>query len=251
MFSRSRSTGKERDAESGNDYFGARYYASSVGRFMSPDWSAKVEPVPYSKLDDPQSLNLYAYVGNNPLSRVDPDGHQDNSCKANPGLCKAILDSVTSGGSIQDGYQSWKDQKKIKDKPPTPPTDKEKKSGNLANGGFIFYGNFGGPGWTGGQTAPLEDLSPSDQKKLAAPVDAQDACYQTHDMCYSNGRILNGGTSDLVASQSPEQKRAQKTWERGCDGNVNRCLGSLNSSDRNGHSRAASALFKIFEVGAP
>jgi RHS repeat-associated protein len=30
-------TGKERDAESGNDYFGARYYASSMGRFSSPD----------------------------------------------------------------------------------------------------------------------------------------------------------------------------------------------------------------------
>jgi len=41
---RSRYSGKERDAESGNDYFGARYYASSMGRFMSPDWSAKAEP---------------------------------------------------------------------------------------------------------------------------------------------------------------------------------------------------------------
>ncbi len=69
-------TGKERDIESGNDYFLARYYSSAMGRFMSPDWSAKVEPVPYSKLDDPQSLNLYAYVGNNPLTRVDADGHE-------------------------------------------------------------------------------------------------------------------------------------------------------------------------------
>jgi RHS repeat-associated protein len=68
-------TGKERDTESGNDYFGARYYASSMGRFLSPDWSAKVEPVPYAKLDNPQSLNLYAYVLNNPLTHVDPDGH--------------------------------------------------------------------------------------------------------------------------------------------------------------------------------
>lgn len=68
-------TGKERDGESGNDYFGGRYYASTMGRFMSPDWAAKVEPVPYAKLDDPQSLNLYAYVGNNPLSRTDADGH--------------------------------------------------------------------------------------------------------------------------------------------------------------------------------
>jgi len=72
---RSRSTGKERDAESGNDYFGARYYASSMGRFMSPDWSAKAEPVPYAKLADPQSLNLYVYVLNNPMTGIDKDGH--------------------------------------------------------------------------------------------------------------------------------------------------------------------------------
>jgi RHS repeat-associated protein len=68
-------SGKERDAESGNDYFGARYYASAMGRWMSPDWSAKAEPVPYADLEDPQSLNLYAYVRNNPLDKTDPDGH--------------------------------------------------------------------------------------------------------------------------------------------------------------------------------
>jgi len=69
-------TGKERDAESGLDYFGARYYASNMGRWMSPDWSAKEEPVPYAKLGDPQTLNLYSYVQNNPLSQLDDDGHE-------------------------------------------------------------------------------------------------------------------------------------------------------------------------------
>ena len=68
-------TGKERDQESGNDYFGARYYASTMGRFLSPDWSAQEEPVPYAKMDNPQSLNLYSYVLNNPLISVDTDGH--------------------------------------------------------------------------------------------------------------------------------------------------------------------------------
>ena len=83
-------TGKERDTESGNDYFGARYYASSMGRFMSPDWSAKVEPVPYAKLDNPQSLNLYAYVGNNPMTRTDPTGH---TCKSGDTFCH-VWDSI-------------------------------------------------------------------------------------------------------------------------------------------------------------
>jgi RHS repeat-associated protein len=68
-------TGKERDTESGLDYFGARYYSSSMGRWMSPDWAKKPEAVPYSKLDNPQTLNLYGYVNNNPLSMADPDGH--------------------------------------------------------------------------------------------------------------------------------------------------------------------------------
>jgi len=68
-------TQKERDAESGLDYFGARYYGSNMGRFMSPDWSSSAAPVPYANLSDPQSLNLYSYAGNNPLSRFDLDGH--------------------------------------------------------------------------------------------------------------------------------------------------------------------------------
>ncbi|MBS1813675.1 MAG: RHS repeat-associated core domain-containing protein [Acidobacteria bacterium] len=69
-------TGKERDTESGLDYFGARYYASTAGRFMSPDWAQKAEPVPYAKMDNPQSLNLYGYVGNNPINQADADGHE-------------------------------------------------------------------------------------------------------------------------------------------------------------------------------
>jgi RHS repeat-associated protein len=68
-------TGKERDTESGNDYFGARYYNSATGRWLSPDWSASVEPVPYASLGNPQTLNLYGYALNNPLGNVDVDGH--------------------------------------------------------------------------------------------------------------------------------------------------------------------------------
>ena len=71
----SRSPGKELDSESQLAYFEARYFSSNLGRFLSPDWSAKEEPIPYAKMDDPQSLNLYNYVGNNPVTRVDADGH--------------------------------------------------------------------------------------------------------------------------------------------------------------------------------
>jgi RHS repeat-associated protein len=72
---RSRCTGKERDGETGNDYFGARYYASYMGRWMVPDWSDDPEPVPFADFDNPQSMNLYGYVANNPTNLTDDDGH--------------------------------------------------------------------------------------------------------------------------------------------------------------------------------
>ncbi len=68
-------TGKEQDAETGLDYFGARYLSSAQGRWTSPDWAAKPQPVPYADFKDPQRLNLYAYVRNNPLGLADLDGH--------------------------------------------------------------------------------------------------------------------------------------------------------------------------------
>lgn len=110
-----RFTGKERDSESGNDYFPARYYSSSMGRWLSPDWSAKEDPVPYAKLDDPQSLNLYSYVRNNPLNRFDPDGHQDY-CKTNPGSlgCSVQTQWNNTHGIIPNGTLKQLDQVAMK-----------------------------------------------------------------------------------------------------------------------------------------
>lgn len=65
-----RFTGKERDSESGNDYFGARYYGSSTGRFLSADPSGLL----YADPANPQSFNLYNYGLNNPLVNIDPNG---------------------------------------------------------------------------------------------------------------------------------------------------------------------------------
>jgi RHS repeat-associated protein len=71
-------TGKERDSESGLDYFGARFYGSNTGRFMSPDL-----PFYDGDLGNPQKLNLYTYGGNNPLNSIDPDGHFYVVCTSN------------------------------------------------------------------------------------------------------------------------------------------------------------------------
>jgi RHS repeat-associated protein len=108
--------GKERDAESGLGVpslrsgfrlrapatltpakrlnFGARFYSSAMGRWMSPDWADKPEPVPYADLSDPQSLNLYSYVRNNPRSKAGADGHCDSICAWN--VFTALQPAVTA-----------------------------------------------------------------------------------------------------------------------------------------------------------
>jgi RHS repeat-associated protein len=71
---RQKFTSKERDTETGLDYFGARYYASSQGRFTSAD------PILTSvRKNHPQTWNRYTYVLNNPLTLVDPLGLDQES----------------------------------------------------------------------------------------------------------------------------------------------------------------------------
>ena len=67
--------GKERDTETGNDDFGARYYSNRFGRWLSSDWSSVPVAVPYANLTNPQTLNLYSMVSDDPESFADLDGH--------------------------------------------------------------------------------------------------------------------------------------------------------------------------------
>ena len=71
---RQKFTSKERDAETSLDYFGARYYASSQGRFTSVDQGPP-------ELLEPQTWNRYQYARNNPLYYIDADGNKDTPAK--------------------------------------------------------------------------------------------------------------------------------------------------------------------------
>lgn len=105
-------TSKERDAETGLDYFLARYYSGAQGRFLSPDEFkggpddaftgadiTSAGPLPYADISIPQSLNKYAYVYNNPLSLTDPDGH----CP----LCFTAGIGALTGGAVSLISQKW------------------------------------------------------------------------------------------------------------------------------------------------
>ena len=96
-------TGKERDTESGLDYFIARYYSSAYGRFLSPDeftggpvdaYSSNDPlppgPLPYALITNPQSLNKYSYAYNQPLKYIDPDGHD---------VTVAVVEASVAAGS--------------------------------------------------------------------------------------------------------------------------------------------------------
>ena len=119
---RQKFTSKERDNETGLDYFLARYYSSTQGRFTSPDEFtggpdeyydfkdlAAENPTFYADLTDPQSLNKYQYAYNNPLLYIDPDGHQavrewfrkaaSTAADFAEGVGRGISSSLTFGAS--------------------------------------------------------------------------------------------------------------------------------------------------------
>jgi RHS repeat-associated protein len=110
-------TGKERDSESGLDNFGARFFTSNIGRFMTPDWAARPTTVPYAVFGDPQSLNLYGYVRNDPVSSADADGHgcfegnRDNPGNCSGDLMNAFVNDLAGLGSathdIYDDTDTW------------------------------------------------------------------------------------------------------------------------------------------------
>jgi RHS repeat-associated protein len=141
-------TGKQRDPETNLDEFPARYYSSTQGRWLSPDWSVTPDPVPYAKLGDPQTLNLYAYVGGDPTNHADPDGHflpsplgglspnwweppagdesLANSSEENAVLSAQLNTPAASGGSDSSPAQNNNDQQTQQNQQTSSKLDKDK-----------------------------------------------------------------------------------------------------------------------------
>jgi RHS repeat-associated protein len=75
-------TGQRLDNSTGLMYYRARYYAQGLGRFISAD---TIVPTP----SNPQSLNRFAYVRNNPLKLIDPSGHKECEKASELGTCES------------------------------------------------------------------------------------------------------------------------------------------------------------------
>jgi RHS repeat-associated protein len=101
-------TGKERDQETGLDYFGARYYGSALGRFTATD------PLMASAhVSNPQSWNRYTYALNNPLRFVDPDGMDVPAACAQDKNCQIVVKvNVIYDQTVNNGKGFTDEQKK-------------------------------------------------------------------------------------------------------------------------------------------
>jgi RHS repeat-associated protein len=99
--------GKERDSETQNDEFGARNYSWRFGRWLSADWSSVPVPVPYANLTNPQTLNLYSMVADDPESFADLDGHVESLTMGNPSYGQPSC-AFTGGGESSASATSGK-----------------------------------------------------------------------------------------------------------------------------------------------
>ncbi len=116
-------TGQREMTGSGIYYYGARFYSPKLGRFLSAD---TIVP----SYADPQALNRYSYVLNNPLRYTDPTGHkpcgdgEDTDC---------------------DGHKQDPNQNPHPHNPPDP----QKNQNNNKNNGCGQQGNYSPkcPGW--------------------------------------------------------------------------------------------------------
>jgi RHS repeat-associated protein len=187
-------TGKERDSETGLDYFGARYNSSNLGRFMSPDWAARAESVPYAKIGNPQSLNLYTYTLNNPVSNVDADGHADGpatKCGEGKNYCNVAENPTPT--TTQNGP----DDQELRSEP------RSIRSELFAS--IVLVDDYSGGGGSGGPLAifydkgvpPMSEAVKNYVEKVAAGNDSVNISATTNGEHAPNSNHYNGTAVDI------------------------------------------------------
>jgi RHS repeat-associated protein len=192
--------GKIRDYETGNDDFGARYYSNRFGRWLSADWSNVPAAVPYANLTNPQTLNLYSMVADDPESFADLDGHEYICISC---ALKAIAQSdsvqvlVGEGKALVNNFAS-----NFTDKQVLPPSNPMQQAGSdfvqgpVTTGvsiGAVFLGDEGGErGEPGGSfMGPKEGES-------GGPGAGKDFSPATKQAVVNENATANGGSARCV-----------------------------------------------------
>jgi len=182
-------TTKEHDGESGNDFFLARYYSSTAGRFVSPD------PLG-GHPENPQTLNKYAYVTNAPLTLTDPTGLDSFlSCGDGDAPCgeRFVGFNSTDGSVIQANVQlesgsSAAIQIGSDGQGGLMDINTGQAYTGSANGSGVFFSN------NGGQTSSMGIFNNSTNKNGDKDNTFQDAGW-------ANGGALSGFTYTLTNSK--------------------------------------------------
>lgn len=177
--------GKERDTETQNDDFGAREYTWRFGRWLSSDWSATPVPVAYANLSNPQTLNLYAMVTDDPESFADLDGHteeplgilnlinnvEETAQQTIDAIVQPLIDSATAtAGAAQTVEEQVSSQA---------PSDASAVEGGLLGSGLRIVGGAAGI-YLGEMISPHTTVGQSDTAERAAMQQAEKEREQQH-----------------------------------------------------------------------
>jgi hypothetical protein len=111
---------------------------------------------------------------------------------------------------------------------------------------FWYYGNYGGPDWTGGQWQPWENFgdpfAPGIPSNFALPIDGQDACYLEHDRCYAQSRVKNMNNGKCNSKQNSKDTGS-------CDRQLVQCLNKMPDNDPGWNPGAAMSSTVFWLMG--
>ena len=192
--------GKERDPETLNDDFGARKYTWRFGRWLSSDWSAVPVAVPYANLTNPQTLNLYSMVADDPESFADLDGHNGNDAAIQNGT-ESCSNSNCAGGKANTTVAQQKPTPPAQNKPTIqfPSNESERQLTVVA------FNETGG-------------LTPGAKSGNGSADNLQDARVAVAEVAERN---IQSGHPEAVASDHGNYSIATGLWQGLHDGNSN------------------------------
>jgi RHS repeat-associated protein len=220
------------DSETNNDCFGARYYSSGFGRFLTPDWSATPIPIPYAVKGNPQTLNLYSYVENNPITGTDPDGHA-GSPYAGDG--EGYYDCLASGSETCDKENSDKNKTESASQSSSNQSPAPTKNPYYTAAGVAFVGG--------------EEFGPADWLVVGTLLTV--GCIETH--CLSS--LLNENTNETEApppaSTSETNKSATSPSPNGNEGDKKTPKKKTSTNQMDQQAKKGQAPKSVERVDSP